>query len=120
MKRLAIALILLCLVLAPLPAAAHGKSKIIRHRISRVDGFVKARGTFRTSERHPHLVVTVFIIQRGRIIAEKTKRGSGRRISITLTADCRNDIVTYAVIQGDSREGRHFASWNSRRVVCTR
>lgn len=121
MKRFGILLTTLCLTLFPtLPVDAHGESKIVKHRISRVDGFVKARGTYRTSERHAHLVVTVFIIQRERVIAEKVKRGSGRRVRVTLLADCQNDVVTYAVIQGDTREGGHFASWNSRRVVCTR
>jgi hypothetical protein len=120
MKRVVIALLLSALVFIPsLPASAHGDYKIVKHHIQRVETGIKARGIYRTSESHPHLVVTVFIIQGDHILAEKTNRGNGHRVRIQLTVSCPRPAPVYAVIQGDTKKGGHFALWNSRRIVCT-
>jgi hypothetical protein len=122
MKRLAVVLAVMLLAGASvLPAAlAHGDSRIVRHRIQRLDGSVRAFGVYKTTEPHRRLIVTVFIIQNERIIGEKTRRCQGQRCRVQLAVDCNRIAPVYAVIQGDTRKGGHFATWNSRRVVCTR
>ncbi len=121
MRRFVIIILTLSLFFIPnISAVAHGTAKIIKHRISQTDGSVKVRGIYRVSERHDHLVVSVFIIQKDRVIAEKTRRDAGRRIRIRLNAECHTDVPVYAVIQGDTKRNGHFSIWNSRTVVCER
>jgi hypothetical protein len=120
MRPIVALVVSLCLLIPAIPASAHGTSKIIKHRISQIDGTVKVRGIYRVSNRHEQLVVSAFIIQRDRVIAEKTRRDSGRRIRIRLRAECRAEVPVYAIIQGDTRRNGHFAIWNSRTIVCKR
>jgi hypothetical protein len=119
--RLLIVLMLMLPLSIPAPASAHGTAKIKHHRIQRLDGAVRTFGTYRTSQRHARISVTAFLIQNERIIAEKTRRcRSTVGCQIQLRVDCRRTAPVYAVIQGNTRKGGHFATWNSRRVVCTR
>jgi hypothetical protein len=121
-KRVMIVLLLMALAIPFLAreVGAHGDSRIVRHRIQRLDGSVRAFGIYKTTEPHRRLIVTVFIIQSERIIGEKTRRCQGQRCRVQLAVDCNRIAPVYAVIQGDTRKGGHFATWNSRRVVCTR
>jgi len=105
---------------SPSPALAHGTSKIVHHRIQRVNGAVRAYGTFKVSEPHQRLSVTVFIIQGSRIIGEKTRRARGRSVRVQLRVDCVREAPVYAVVQGDINQGGHFTAWNSRTIVCRR
>jgi hypothetical protein len=123
MRRGALALACLAIVVAATPAWAHGTATIRDHRFFIDDGFAKARGTYVVSKRHRFLLVTGFIIEAGsgRIVEEKARHcdsGGCRSIRVQLKVLCVRTVAYYAVIQGDTRAGGHFAIWNSKTLVC--
>jgi hypothetical protein len=124
MRRWFILLLVLSLaLLSSSPAWAHGEYTIQNHRFVRVDGSVKAHGEYVTSRRHGFLSVTVFIVEAGsgRIAEERTRHCDSdgcRRVRVQLKIPCVRTLAYYAVIQGDTRAGGHFAVWNSKTLVC--
>jgi hypothetical protein len=111
------------LLLLPSVAWAHGESRIRDHRFTIRDGSAKARGEYVTEGKHRLLTVTAFIIEAGsgRIIGEKARRCNSdgcRRVDVQLKIPCVRTVAYYAVIQGDTRGGGHFAVWNSQTLVC--
>jgi hypothetical protein len=123
MRRAAAWLLFLTVMFAAVPAWAHGTSQIRDHRFFIDDGYAKARGTYVVSKRHQFLLVTGFIIEAGsgRIVEEKARHcdsGGCRSVRVQLKVACVRTVAYYAVIQGDTRAGGHFAIWNSKTLVC--
>jgi hypothetical protein len=114
---------LVVLLLLSSMALAHGESRIRDHRFTIRDGSAKARGEYVTEGKHRLLTVTAFIVEAGsgRIVEEKSRRCNSdgcRRVDVQLKARCVRTVAYYAVIQGDTRGGGHFAVWNSPTLVC--